>query len=209
MATNLTVAELIIYYRNLLIIQYKQLPKASATIGALSTEVVADLIYTQVQDAFDLDTAIGKQIDVLGAYVGARRLLANFTSTVDFMAFPEYSDGGAGLVVGFSEYSDVTPPSGYWKLYSTIGVSYYLTDGEMRDLTKYLIAVHASDMSNSSVDDILFEFFTTYVTLTDGEDMTLTYTHDATNDPFQLFEIIDFLGALPKPAGVFVNVVTV
>lgn len=79
----------------------------------------------------------------------------------------------------------------------------------MRDLTRYLIAVHASDMTNASIDNIMFEFFTTYVTLTDNEDMTLTYTHDATNDPFQLFAIVLYLNALPKPAGVLVTVIQI
>lgn len=208
MATQ-TPADIVTYYQNLLIIQYKRSVKAFQTIGALSTEVVADMIYTQVQNAFSLETAIGAQIDILGAYVGAHRFLANFSSTNTFMAFPFYADAGAGSVVGFASYADVDPPVGYWRLYTTVDTSLILTDGQMRDLTKYLIAVHASDMSNSSIDDILLAFFGTYATLTDGEDMTLTYTHDATNDPFQLFAIVQFMNALPSPAGVTINVVNV
>lgn len=204
-----TAEELVTYYQNLLIIQYKRSVKAFQNIGVLSEQVVADLLYLQVQNAFDLNTAIGAQLDILGAYVGARRFLANFSSTNTFMAFPFYADAGAGIVVGFSQYADVNPPVGYWRLYSTVDTSLVLTDGQLSDLIKYLIAVHASDMSNSSIDEILVEFFGSYVTLTDGEDMTLTYTHDATNDPFQLFEIINFMNALPSPAGVTINVVSI
>lgn len=205
----MTNQELVAYYQNLLVIQYKQLPKAFETIGALSTEVVANQIYSQVLDGFDLETAIGDQIDILGAYVGAHRFLANFSSTNAFMAFPLYADAGAGSVIGFSEYTDPNPPIGYWRLYTTVDVSLSLTDGQMRDLTKYLIAVHASDMTNKSIDEIMYQFFTTYVTLTDGADMSLTYTHDATNDPFQLFDIVVYMGALPSPAGVQINVSTI
>lgn len=204
-----TPEEIVAFYQNLLIVQYTRLPNASGTIEALSQQVVANMIYTQVQNAFDLQTAIGQQIDILGTYVGARRFLANFSSTNTFMAFPFYADAGAGSVVGFAEYTDVNPPVGYWRLYTTIDVSLTLTDGQMRDLTKYLIAVHASDTTNASIDNILFAFFTTYVTLTDNEDMTLTYTHDATNDPFQLFAIVQYMNALPKPAGVLVNVINI
>lgn len=204
-----TPGQLVNYYQSLLIIQYQRSVKAWQTIGALSTEVVADNIYQQVQAAFDVQTAIGNQLDILGAYVGAHRLLANFTSSNQFMAFPLYSNAGAGSVVGFAEYTDVDPPMGYWLLYTTTGTSYLLTDGQMQSLIQYLIAVHASDHTNASIDLILEQFFGQYVTLTDGEDMTLTYTHDATNDPFQLFAIVDFIGALPHPAGVEVNVVTI
>ncbi len=42
--------------------------------------------------------------------------------------------------------------------------------------------------------------------MTDGENMTLTYTHDATNDPNILFAIVNYLDLLPQPAGVTVSV---
>lgn len=204
-----TVDNLITYYQNLLIIQYKTMEKASLTIAALATEVIADLIYTQVQDGFDVTTAIGAQLDILGAYVGAQRFLANFSSLNGYMAFPLYADAGAGTVVGFSEYTDVNPPVGYWRLYTTVDVSLVLTDGEMQNLIQYLIAVHASDTTVASIDLILQQFFGQYAMLTDNLDMTATYTHDATNDPFQLFSIVQYMEALPKPAGVGVSVVII
>lgn len=208
MATQ-TPEQIVAYYQNLLIIQYKRLNKAALTVGVLSEQVVAGMIYNQVLNAFDLTTAIGEQIDILGTYVGANRFLANFSSTNTFMAFPVYANAGAGTVVGFSQYTDVNPPVGYWRLYTTVDVSLVLTDGQMSELIKYLIAVHASTMTNGSIDDILFRFFGQYVTLTDNMDMSLTYTHDATNDPFQLFEIVQYMNALPQPAGVTVNVVSI
>jgi hypothetical protein len=204
-----TAAQLVAYYQNLLIIQYKNSVKAFQTIGALSTQVVASNIYQQVQAGFDVTTAIGNQLDLLGAYVGAHRFLANFSSSNQFMAFPLYANPNANTVVGFSQYTDLTPPMGYWLLYTTQGTSYVLSDGQLRDLIQYLIAVHASDHTNKSIDLILEQFFGSYVTLTDGGNMTLTYTHNATLDPFQLFAVVNYLNALPHPAGVQINVVTI
>lgn len=203
-----TVDQLIAYYQDLLIIQYRPLPKARGTVAALSKEVVADLIYTSVQNAFDVNTAIGAQLDILGAYVGANRFLANFSSTNGYFALPEYSDAGAGTVVGFSEYADVSVPVGYWRLYSTVDASLVMSDGQLQALIKYLIALHACDMSVSSIDLILEEFFGEFLLLTDNLDMTITYTHDS-SDPFQLFDIVQYMGALPKPAGVEINVVII
>lgn len=203
-----TVDDLITYYQNLLIIQYKTLNNASLNIAALATEVIADLIYTTVQDAFNVETAIGAQLDILGTYVGAHRFLANFSSTNTYMAFPLYADPFAPLAVGFALYADVTPPVGYWRLYSTVDVSYVLTDGEMQNLIQYLVAVHASDTTVASIDLILQQFFGNYLLLTDNQDMTITYTHNST-DPFQLFAIVQYMGKFPKPAGVGINIVIV
>ncbi len=205
----MTADQLAAYYQNLLIIQYKGKPKAAATVGLLSAQVIADLIYSQVQDGFDLATATGAQLDIIGAYIGVYRTLAGFTpSGISYFQLPTYADGGSGFG-GFADYSDVTPPMDFWILYSAIPTTFTMSDGQMSQLIQYVIAVHASDHSNASIDLILQQFFGAYVTLTDNGDMTLTYTHDLTNDPNLLFEIVNYLGLLPQPAGVTVNVVEI
>ena len=60
------------YLMSLLIIQFHNKPKAKATIEALGKMFPVDLVM-QVRDAFDIDTAIGKQLDVLAKYVGVKR----------------------------------------------------------------------------------------------------------------------------------------
>ena len=205
----MTDEEFVAYEVNLLIAQYKTKPKARATIALLTEHLIANQIIAQVRDGFDLTAAIGKQLDILGKYVGAQRLIPNYTPVTDYMALPEYADGGAGSVVGFASYSDAAPPTGDWRLYSTTDASLTMSDGDFRRLVQYLIAVHASDHSNESLDQIFAEFFGGYATITDNGDMTITYTHDATSDPFILFGVVDFIGALPRPAGVRPIVVTV
>jgi len=205
----MTADQLVAYYQNLLIIQYKSKPKAAATVGLLSTQVIADLIYSQVQDGFDLSSATGNQLDIIGAYVGVYRRLAGFTpSTLTYLQLPDYADGPTGFG-GFADYSDVVAPVNYWALYSSVPTAYVLSDGQMSQLIAYVIAVHISDHSNASIDLILQRFFGIYATLTDNGDMTMTYTHDATNDPNLLFAIVNFLGLLPQPAGVAVSVVNI
>lgn len=204
---NMTPSELAAYYTDLLIVQYRALPKARATISLLSAQLIADLIYTQVQNAFNLDTAIGKQLDVLGAYVGARRVVGGYTPTLGFWQLPDYADGPTGYG-GLADYSDVTDPMDYWKLYTYSGSAYVLSDGQLSLLIQYMIAVHASDYTNASIDLILQQFFGVYAKLTDNADMTLTYTHYST-DPNIFFDIVNYLGLLPRPAGVGVTVVII
>ena len=61
------------YYADLLILQYKTQPKARATISALTEKVIADGILLDVINGFNIDTAIGKQLDLLGKYIGLSR----------------------------------------------------------------------------------------------------------------------------------------
>ena len=71
--------DLIRYFTNLLILQYKNKPRAKATIEALTRNAFSDtqnnIFPIEVQNAYDLDTATGKQLDVLGKYLGYDRML--------------------------------------------------------------------------------------------------------------------------------------
>lgn len=78
----MTTPELIAYYKNLLIIQYHDKAKAKATIEALVTPVLMDQLPGQVQDAFNLDTAIGVQLDVIGKYEGVTRYVFDFSNAI-------------------------------------------------------------------------------------------------------------------------------
>ncbi len=78
----MTTEDLITYYAKLLILQYVGKPKAYDTIKALVRMVVMDQLPVDVQDAFDIDTAVGVQLNVLGKYVGADRSGNGFTAPI-------------------------------------------------------------------------------------------------------------------------------
>lgn len=64
------------YYSNLLILQYHNKPKAKATIESTVGLLPDDLIL-EVINGFDIETAVGKQLDILGIYVGVDRFYDN------------------------------------------------------------------------------------------------------------------------------------
>lgn len=78
----MTTQELINYYANLLIIQYRGKPKAYATIQTLVEPVIMDQLPISVQAAFEISTAVGDQLDVIGKYVGASRNGYDFSGPV-------------------------------------------------------------------------------------------------------------------------------
>lgn len=63
----MTTQELIDYYANLLILQYIGQPRAYATIQALVEPTIMDQLPITVQNAFDLETAVGAQLDTIGS----------------------------------------------------------------------------------------------------------------------------------------------
>lgn len=62
------------YYKDLLLYQYINASRARATIGLLVTQALVDDLPIEMQDSFDVDTAIGPQLDIIGEYVGLSRL---------------------------------------------------------------------------------------------------------------------------------------
>ena len=78
------------YLSNLLIIQYNNLPKASATIQAVGADFPDDLIFA-VRDGFSLETATGVQLDILGKYLGTDRYYINTSGQLTPLSDQEFS----------------------------------------------------------------------------------------------------------------------
>lgn len=66
-------ADLIEYYRDLLIIQYSVLEKAPDHIRALIDVIMIYDLIQDVKNAYDIETAVGVQLDVIGKYLGIDR----------------------------------------------------------------------------------------------------------------------------------------
>ena len=69
----MTLNELTDYYTSLLIYQYRGLPNAARQVRLLAKQSVADYLAGQLLSCFDLDTAVGAQLDILGQYIGLSR----------------------------------------------------------------------------------------------------------------------------------------
>lgn len=61
------------YYADLLILQYKTKQNARAHIQAIIKELYGSGSLMDMVNGFGLDTAVGKQLDVLGKYIGLNR----------------------------------------------------------------------------------------------------------------------------------------
>ena len=202
----MTTDELTAYYVGLLIIQYSQKAKARATIDLLARAAIADQLPWRVRDAFDLETAVGKQLDVLGTYVGAQRYQYGLDLAKTWFCMPMITDPNRDTVPGFATV-DSSPVGWYFiRIPNFTEPSGTLDDGELRTLIEYFIAVESMDHTLGNIDDLLYAFFDNYLTVEEDGAMGITYTH-ASEDPEKLFDIVNNLGKFPRPAGVGVTVV--
>lgn len=203
-------AELIAYYANLLILQYRNKPNAMGTIMAIIRSLMIYDLIRAVENGYDIDTAIGAQLDVLAKYTGADRVATGIELIVDFsrtfFGFVDYAEptpytGVAGLL----PYDELIPPDAQFLKYDTdVQSAYRLTDSELRFLIKLKIGQNNSNHSVGEIDDILEEFFPGQVIFTDNFDMTISYIFDT--DVERIAEIAIAQGAIPKPAAVGLEV---
>lgn len=189
------------HYVDLMIFQYQQSPKAVATIELLSQVALADLVTNQIDAAFDLATAEGTQLDVLGEYIGQSRTLVaqidrNYFRMVDYQAPMTES--------GFTDYLTPVNAGNTFYLYVFANVAFYtLNDSEYRPLLQLKGALNTSHNSKYEIDNLLWGFFGNTILCFDGADMTITYL--VTPDVSHVVKIAIQIGLLPKPTGVLIS----
>lgn len=207
MATQAEIDEIVEYYSNLLIVQYHNKPKAKAMIENVVRELIASGILFDIRDAYDVETAVGTQLDTLAKYIGVNR----FFSVQDlsgFFAFAEYSDVGLpGDKIGFSDYTDFETKTGDWLTYAgVISQTFELTDEEFRIIIKLKIVQNNINHSHESIDDSIFAFFGDEVIPFSSGNMEMTYL--IPEDLTPIITVAIQKEVLPKPMGVTLNTTT-
>jgi hypothetical protein len=192
-------------YTKLLIIQYKTKEKAKDTIELYVKELFADDLPFQIQEAFNIDTAVGIQLDILGKYIGLDRFYSGQDlEGKDFFSMTNYD--GDTAQKGMSDYSDFDTKIGEFLTYNTI-ISNDLTldDDNYRFLLKLKILQNNSDHSHKSIDTLIKDFFEDEIIPSSQNDMTMVYFV-----PYVLTEIIKVAiqkDLLPRPMAVGINVI--
>lgn len=160
MADLTTVDGIINYYVNLLIIQYNNKPKARATIYSIIEKLIASAILLDIKEAFNVDTAIGVQLDVLGKYVDLDRFYAGQDLT-GFFALTTYTDppSPAGKI-GLTTYTLGFSKPGKTLIYpDVLSGTLSLDDDDFRFLIKLRIFQNNINFSHGAIDNVLFNFF--------------------------------------------------
>lgn len=190
------------YYQDLLLYQYQSLSKARATVGSLAESALCDLVVLDIGNAFNIDLAVGEQLDWIGRYVGfSRRVKGELVR--DWFVAPDYTTyNPATTYTGMTDYTDTTANSDsvtYRYLFAQGSFS-DLTDEEYRYMLKLKVALNNSNNTLSYIQNILYEFFDTDILCFDSRDMFISYLVGPSIGYFTELAISQDL--LPKPMGV-------
>ena len=191
------------YYQRLLIAEYANAPKALATIAIYVKQALGDMLVADLGPAFDLDTAVGPQLDILGKYIGLPRTIG-LPLPEPYYEFSDYA-GPTPSPNGFRDYLNPATNAGViWDNYLFQGTeNTALSDVAYSFMLKMQVVLNSNDGTLASIMDFLQQFFPGQIRLIDNKDMTLTYYLGAQVPvPPQVLEPY-----LPKPMGVGVDFV--
>jgi hypothetical protein len=200
-------SDVLSYYSELLIVQYVSLPNAIGTIQAYVGALVQNQITTQVQEAFELATASGAQLTILGTYRGIPRQLFGLPSG-NYWSLVPYNDPSPDSYYGWATYAG-SAPNWLWLQYDDVTTA-VLTDPQMRRMIQFKALLDSSPLTLGALDAILYTTFGIYVNLVDNGNMTMTYQHQSIDpDPDDLWGAVVLAQILPNSCGVLANVVSI
>lgn len=196
-------AQTVAYYKALLITQYRILPNASQTIGLFCNEALCSGLPQTLERAFDLNTSIGAQLDIIGNIVGVNRYVYGLDLDHSFFSFIRYNNTASKP--GFGRYNENPYPSAIWLRYIASGDT-QMTDFEMLAAIQLKIIQNNSYTSLRAVSEALWLVFDSAIEVIDNRNMSITYHASTYGAYFSILEIAEFLGILPRPMGVSVSV---
>lgn len=194
-------------YLKLLIKQYYYKPKASAEIKLLagSYSKVYDL-FNAFFPAYDVDIAVGHQLDVIGRIVGISRSVPAVIPKL-FFGFD-----GDETARGFADkYNALVNSAPFRDKFSSAYTDLQLDDNDYRFFIKAKIAKNAASAymisdERISIQDVIQTLFNGDAYVIDNKDMTLTL-HVPPTINLDILRLIVNLNLLPKPQSVRYNLI--
>lgn len=209
MADATTVQEIMDYYVNLLIIQYNNKPKARATIDLMIRTLLANGVVLDVQEAYNLDTAVGAQLDVIGKYVGIDRFFEN-NELVDFFGLTYYTEISPDSIAkwGFTTYTDfeLYQYNGTLNYNSVLSQTVTLLDEDYRLLIRLKILQNNINHSHKEIDDSIFQIFGLDVIPSSSGGMHMVYF--LSPEVSVVIQAALTKKVLPRPMGVGMELIT-
>lgn len=192
---------------NLLIKQYWEKPKAKAEIELQASTWETTRVFLESLDpAFDLDNAIGAQLDVLGRIVGISRSVPDVIPKVYFgFSINPINEGFA------SKFNQNRIGGPFYSKFSSAFTDLQLGDSDYRFFIRVKAALnraagYVSSDQYISIQDVVLSAFDGRAYVVDNLNMTLTlYVSPVVS--LDRLRLIRALNLLPKPQGVRYKVI--
>ena len=189
-------------YVNLLIKQYWEKPKAAAEIAMKASSWRRSFDWlSSFENEFDLDSATGDRLDIIGRIVGIGR---NIPYSIPKIAFGfDENPNSRGFDDLFSPLDDRAP---FQDLFESASTELVLDDNAYRQFIRAKIAKNTSGPYLSgndflSIQDAVINIFGGLAYVTDNYDMTLTLHVSSVFNSVTLDSILK-MSLIPKPQGV-------
>jgi hypothetical protein len=195
-------------YQSLLIKQYWEKPKASAEIELQAS--TWNRIFEWLQSfgvEFDLDTASGDRLDIIGRILGLGRVV---DAVIDKVYFGFFSDPNAATM-GDRFLGPLESAAPFADRFQQNYTALQLNDNDYRLFLKIRAAKNYSSGFMISgekigIQDVINTAFNGRAYIIDNQDMTLSLYLGVGFD-LNKFRAIESAGLLPKPQGVRINLV--
>jgi hypothetical protein len=189
------------YYVKTLIMEYLDKPKAKATIQVLIDALMIFDLIVDVRDGYNVDDAVGVQLDVLGKYAGIGRNITGFSTSISYFGFLVYGETPPKTgIVSYLTYGATSPTSRYRRYIDTNSTIYSMADAQYRVMVQMGFFKNHSNASLESIDFMMGVIFGTRWELIDNGDMVLRYIFQESDQ--LTIAIAEFVGLIPKPTGV-------
>ena len=192
---------------NLLILEYRNAPKNRAFVKKLVDLIFANNILLKMRYGFDVETAIGAQLDIIGKWVGIDR----YYDAIDLweqnrFSAVNYSNISSGIYEswqgGFSDYTNIDDNDGGFLMYqdwiNTRTKVNQIGDEYFRRLIKLKIIKNNINHTMKNIDEAIYqwsdgEVYTTWGTM----EITYHYPQELSN----LFLLAAYKNVLIAPTG--------
>lgn len=189
------------YYANLLIIQYHNKPRARATIKLMAHFLWANMLLLQIRDAFDWKTAIGKQLDIIGEWVGVDRFYnGQLFDFQPWFALIDWNEEPDNLQGGFATFENFDSVQGGFLDYENIRPTQNrLIDDAYRIMIGLKIIKNSITATCKSIDEAIWEYFGGKVyTVWAPDELTYYYAPELS----EVIQVAENKKVLPCPTGV-------
>lgn len=181
-------------YKDLLIKQYREKPKAEAHIEAFVDLFLQDGAIFNLLNTFDIEKAIGWQLDAIGERVGIDRKYRGlaFKNRI-FFAY------GIGAVLPTSQYKGYGAGAELGEIAneeSVLSREFLLNDDDFRKLIKFRVITNASNHTEYSIENAILETFNNEIKVRSG---FMEIIYDVSENASNIVNIALIKGVLPKP----------
>lgn len=190
------------YYADLIIIQYRNKPKARATIQLGVDLYLADGLVFDLQNVLNIDEAKGAQLDLIGKILGCNRNIFGFNLNRKFFSF-EKEDPEISYGYSYEDKNthEIVESEGFWKTYkNSIGSAFALLDDDYRLLLKFKALYNLRRGSWGDMDRMYYRAFGNDVEIVNNLNATISY--NVSENASLAFRAAEFLGYIKPPLGI-------